>query len=390
MHVCLICDEYPPAPHGGNGSLYCDLAESLVAAGHRVTVVGVYPARVLENIDSNPEPVPGLRVVRLQQSAGFLGTAAQLLIDRYRLKRWLKHEHRRSHFDLIECADYAGWLCFGGPRGVRTVVRIGGANFFFDHELGRRGYGFEYALERACLARATDLASVSGYAGRRTLELCGSSNRECQVIYNSVDTALFSPDESVKIEPGLVVYVNTLNPKKGIEQLLDAMFLVFESHPQARLAVIGHDTQRSVGGSSYLGRLQERVPPGYRSRVDFMGRLDRRTGVVQYLRKAQVCCYPSHMETFGIAPVEAMSVGKPTIYSKTGPGPEIIEDGVSGLLCEPLDPQDIARKISALLDDDVLAARLGRSARQRALSIFDKADWITRNIDFYESCLRNG
>ena len=93
------------------------------------------------------------------------------------------------------------------------------------------------------------------------------------------------------------------------------------------------------------------------------------------------------METFGIAPVEAMSVGKPTIFSRTGPGPEIIEDGVSGLLCDPRDPKDIATKLDAILDNSQLAADLGRRARERVLKQFNKKDWIPRNLEYYRRCL---
>ena len=93
------------------------------------------------------------------------------------------------------------------------------------------------------------------------------------------------------------------------------------------------------------------------------------------------------METFGIAPIEAMAVGRPTIFSKTGPGPEVIEDGVSGLLCNPVDSGDIAQKIRLILDDAELAARLGAEGRRRVLALFNKRDWIRRNIEFYESCV---
>ena len=94
------------------------------------------------------------------------------------------------------------------------------------------------------------------------------------------------------------------------------------------------------------------------------------------------------METFGIAPVEAMSVGKPTIYSKTGPGPEVIEDGISGLLCDPMDPKDIAEKISAVLANSQLGETLGRNGRMRVEKCFNKNDWIRRNVDFFNDCIR--
>jgi glycosyltransferase involved in cell wall biosynthesis len=386
MHLGIICNEFPPAPHGGTGSSYCDLAQGISAAGHRVTVVGVYDREVLNGLPPDPQP-SNLRIVRLPHLPGWFGFRFKMLADRWRLKRWLERAHRRESFDAIESSDYGGWLSSGGPGGVVTIVRIRGSNLFFDHELNRPGGVVEHELERQCLLRATRLGAVSHYAARRTLELCGQPTRPVTVIYNAVDTEMFSPSDSVATEPGLIVFVNILNPKKGIEQLLDAMNVVCAGHPHARLAVVGQDTQPAAGGRSYVKRLRERVRPEYRDRVEFAGRQDRQTGVIRYLRRANVCCLPSHMETFGIAAVEAMAVGKPTIYSRTGPGPEVLEDGVSGLLCNPFDAGDIAEKITRLLDDPALAARLGQGARARVLAMFNKKDWIGRNVDYYHQCL---
>jgi glycosyltransferase involved in cell wall biosynthesis len=82
-----------------------------------------------------------------------------------------------------------------------------------------------------------------------------------------------------------------------------------------------------------------------------------------------------------------MAVGKPTVFSRTGPGPEIIEDGVSGLLCDPHDPADIASKILRILENLPLAAALGKNARCRVVQMFDKRDWVKRNLEFYENVL---
>lgn len=384
MHACFICSEYPPAPHGGTGSSYRDLAEGLVATGHQATVVGVYAKK---NGGGTEEKLNGVRVVRLDHSPSWLRYKLGALADRYRISKWLARENRKTPFDVIEASDYDGWLRFGGPKGVPTVVRIRGSNYFFDTELQRPGNAFEHNLEREALARADVIGSVSRYAAKQTLEICKLDHRPCTILYNAVDTELFSPSNAVQTEPGLIVFVNYINPKKGIEQLIDAMNIVCQSHPEAKLAAIGQDTQKPENGKTYLEKLQQRIKPEFRDRIIFTGRLDRYKGVVEYLRRAHICCYPSHMETFGIAPLEAMSIGKPTIFSKTGPGPEIIEDGVSGLLCDPRSPEDIAAKIMLLLNDARLATMLGTNARQRVETLFGKKDWIGRNIEFYNDVI---
>jgi glycosyltransferase involved in cell wall biosynthesis len=84
-----------------------------------------------------------------------------------------------------------------------------------------------------------------------------------------------------------------------------------------------------------------------------------------------------------------MSVGKPVVYSNDGPGPEIIEDGVSGLLCDPTDPEDIAVKVQAILDDSAFARRLGENARRRVLANFNKTLWIEENRRYYRDCIES-
>ena len=92
------------------------------------------------------------------------------------------------------------------------------------------------------------------------------------------------------------------------------------------------------------------------------------------------------METFGVAPVEAMSCARPVVFSKLGPGREVIEDGVNGILCDPRDPKNIADCIIRALANPAAAEELGKAAREHVLKQFDKRDWIQRNIDFYNRC----
>ena len=381
MHLALICNEYPPAPHGGIGSFSQDLAEGLVGAGHRVTVVGIYPSQS----KTETKVTNGVTIVRLPCSQIIWHRPRQLW-NRFRLKRWLAAAHARQPFDLLEVPDYEGWLPRPASADLPVVASLHGSNLFFDTELNRPGDPFEHGLEKRTLARADYLRGFSRYAFDRTLQHGQLPGRTGQVIYHAVDPQLFSPGPE-PVDPGLIVFVNTVNAKKGVEQLIDAANLVFPTHPNARLKLIGGSKATTdAEGKTYLEKLRDRIHPEFHDRVEFAGRMER-SAIIPWLRRANVCCYPSHMETFGLAPVEAMSVGRPTIYSRTGPGPEIIEDGVSGLLCDPSDPRDIAAKISQILDQPALAERLGHAARQRVLTHFDKTKWIQANLQYYLDCL---
>jgi glycosyltransferase involved in cell wall biosynthesis len=252
--------------------------------------------------------------------------------------------------------------------------------------MGIQGEEFYYWLEASAFRRADSLSALSQYAMKETLALFGLEGRECRVIYNAVDVNLFSPGNDLA-EPGLIVFVNSIEPRKGVRELLIAMNEICSDYPHARLILIGSDSQPMVDGRTYSARVMDAVRPEFRSRICFTGRLDRGTGVIEHLRRASVCCYPSHVETFGVAPLEAMAVGKPVIYSDAGPARELIEDGVSGLLCEANSPESIARSIKRIFESPSLAEKLGRGARERTVALFGKEQWVQRNIDYYRDCI---
>src|SRR4051812_41114949 len=100
MHLGIITSEYPPALHGGSGSSYQDLAESLAGIGHKVTVVGIHPRSILDSLPPE-ENIPNLRIVRLPQTFRGVSYKLAVILDRYRITRWLKREHKRNPFDVI-------------------------------------------------------------------------------------------------------------------------------------------------------------------------------------------------------------------------------------------------------------------------------------------------
>lgn len=377
MHLAFICDEYPPSPHGGIGSVTRELAEGLAAVGNEIVVAGVsvtepVPAKVEEKLR-------GVRVVRLPRAPNWCPWRFRPWWERACLRSFLFLKHRLTPFDLVECPDYDGWLPGGPLPGIPLVVRIHGTNLLYDTELSRLPQLAEHKRERATLNRATHLVSVSKYAGQRTLELLGTPARKFTVLHNAVDTTFFKP--GLERDPGLIVFVNSLTKRKGLVELFAALPLVFAKYTGSRIILIGAD----ASGENLAQQLYEQLSTENRKRVTFAGHLPRET-VLAHLQRAAVTVYPSLMETFGVAPVEAMSCARPVVFSKLGPGHEVIEDGVNGILCDPRNPKDIADCIIRALADPTAAEKLGKAARERVLKEFDKRDWIQRNIDFYNRC----
>ena len=79
-------------------------------------------------------------------------------------------------------------------------------------------------------------------------------------------------------------------------------------------------------------------------------------------------------------------MGKAVVASQTGPGPEVIEHGVSGLLCNPHQPDSIAEALLQVLTSPDLCKRLGAAARERAEKLFSLEKLVYENIAYFQSC----
>jgi glycosyltransferase involved in cell wall biosynthesis len=86
--------------------------------------------------------------------------------------------------------------------------------------------------------------------------------------------------------------------------------------------------------------------------------------------------------------MEAMAYGCPTIYSRRSSGPELIRHGRDGLLIEPDRPDEIARAILSVLEDDALAARLGQEGRRRIMGNFTIDQTLPATLAFYTKCIQ--
>jgi glycosyltransferase involved in cell wall biosynthesis len=128
--------------------------------------------------------------------------------------------------------------------------------------------------------------------------------------------------------------------------------------PSARLLLVGDGPERPK-----LERDAERIGVG--DRLHFVGFFahDRLPAVLAH---ADLLVLPSLYEELGTVLLEAMQTALPIVASKTGGIPDVIEDGVNGMLVPPGEPEALARAIDRLLADRDLARRLSEEAQQRA------------------------
>lgn len=377
MHVCFVCNEYPPDPHGGIGSVTRTLATALSRRGHRVTVVG-YTVAGTPGVSADGH----IKVIRLPH-AEVPGTG--MLVNGVRLSKALLDLHASDPVDVIDGPE-ASFASLPARLRPYAIIRMHGGHHFFSVTLGKKPRLQRSWLEKRSFARAAHLCAVSRFVASETLALLDQADRPVQVLPNPVDIGRFQPAPGCD-EAGAIVFAGTVCDKKGVRQLLAAMPRIVDAVPSARLALVGRDSVDPATGGSYIEQARADVPSHLRSRVTFEGALNH-TRMPARLARAQVCVYPSHMEALPLAWLEGMAMGKCVIASKTGPGPEVIIDGESGLLCDPFNPADIAEKVIASLTAPALRRRLGDAARRRVVNHFSESVLAGRNEAFYDHCIR--
>jgi starch synthase len=106
-----------------------------------------------------------------------------------------------------------------------------------------------------------------------------------------------------------------------------------------------------------------------------------------WYRRASVFVMPSYYETFGISCLEAMAHRLPVVASRVGGLPELIEDGITGILVPPGKPDALARAITVMLSDPILRQRLGAAGCQLVARRFTPASVVSDMVNLYSRAL---
>jgi glycosyltransferase involved in cell wall biosynthesis len=374
MKLCFVCCEYPPAPHGGIGSVTQVLARAFAAAGHEVRAAGLYAGLDAPSVGNDH----GVAVWRLPMPRGRFGWT-QGRRDLFRtVAGWVD----RGEVDVVEVPDWQGYAACWPQLRAPVVTRLHGSSSYFAREMRARLHWPAYCLEAASFHRADDCCSTSGYTAARTERLFGRRRRPVDVLFNPVDVP---PEPTAPRSRNRVVFAGTLTAKKGVVPLVAAWPAVLESSPAAELHLFGKDAG-AEDGRPMIEVLTALLPEAARASVHFYGHVERER-VQSEFASCRLAVFPSFAEAFSMVPLEAMAHGCPVIYSNRCSGPELIASGRDGLLIDPDRSEQIAEAIVSLLRDDVACKRMGAAGRSTVLQRFSTGVLLARNERFYAECI---
>jgi glycosyltransferase involved in cell wall biosynthesis len=232
---------------------------------------------------------------------------------------------------------------------------------------------------RAAAARA--VITVSNANACYIVKAFGVAPERLQIIPCGVDTDRFRPAAVGRVEPRefpatpsratvpLIVCVARHVRVKNLGLLLEACALLRDRGARFRCVMIGDGPLR--GELEAMGQGLD-----LRERVEFTGALEQ-TQVHEWLQRAAVVVLTSENEGMPVCLMEAAASGVPVVATAVGGVPELIEDGVTGLLVRPADAVALADSVQTLLEDCSLAQKMGAAARRRAEERFS----VRRQVD---------
>lgn len=217
---------------------------------------------------------------------------------------------------------------------------------------------------------------------KRSLDVVPPKLRnKCAVLYNGVDTSFFRPRSSVlKSERVILLFVGRVIPLKGIDVLLEALFRLKEKGVKSIDCLV-------VGGGDLDFYRAWTYDHGMDSWVQFLGIVGNRDLLLKIYQEADIFVLPSRKEVSSNVLFEAMSCGLPVVASDVMGIPEIMEDGMNGLLVPPEDPEALARAIEKMVEDERWREECGKRNREKMVRNFDWEIQITRLESFYQRVL---
>jgi glycosyltransferase involved in cell wall biosynthesis len=356
--------------HGGAEHLTMQIAERLDPARFESMVCATRFSASEREKDTVEDAAVALR----EAGVRFLG-----LDRRTRAHVWawwpLVQLLRRERVDVIHAHKFGSnvWgVVFGRLCGVPVVI---------THE---HGWSFERGakmiVDRELIARGSNaFIAVSREDRRRMVELQKISPETAIFVANGIPALPAPSGRDVRAELGIgpedpvVTTVGFLRQPKAMDILIEAAARIAPRFPALRVLIVGEGDDRPVY-EALIDRL------GVHDTVRLLG---LRSDVPDLLAASDVAVLSTNSEGSPLSVMEYMDAGLPVVATRVGGIPDLIDDGVQGLLVEPQDAAGLGDAIARVLDDPEEARRMGERGRERRRREFDIDVMVANLQDLY-------
>ena len=343
---------------GGAERLVVDLMEATDKERFEVAAVSLYPesGTVLEKEIKEK----GFRVYFLDKHRGL---DLRMIPQLYRVFRSFRPDVVHTHLYVLRYTLLPALFC-RIPVKVHTV-----------HNVAQKEVDWVGKLVHWIAFRLGNVMPVSiSQEIANTVRAVYGRGIYSPVIYNGIPTMRFissAGQDNVEKKEVVLLHVGRFAPQKNHLLLVEAFALAVKEYPKMRLWLVGDGPLRPAVEKTVVEMRLE-------GKVFFLGIRD---DVPKLLADSDLFVLSSDYEGVPLTVLEAMAAGKPVVATGVGGVPELVEDGVTGILVPPCNPEALAKGILRLAKDSDLRQRMGKAAQERALERFD----IARTAREYEA-----
>ena len=398
----MVSREYPEETGwGGIGKYTYHLAHGLVEAGHKVHVLA---QTLSENRDYEDR---GVIVHRILHKVLFpfkykfqeFGNRVEYS---YHVYHKLKELIYKYDIDIVEGPNFsAETFAYSFNKKTPLITRL---HTHFSEVVDFSNIKKNADIKLSCLMENSTIlrSDMVTCSTRRHIETIsneiGCKPQNIEII--PLGITLPKLGENSQRETGndsyTVLYIGRLEKRKGAHVLAKAIPYVLKDVPETKFLIIGRDTYLTPAGNRFSGNKEDsfketminEITEKYLKNVNFLGFVDDEN-LPRYYMTCDVFVAPSLYESFGLIYVEAMSYGKPIVGCNVGGVPEVVRNGVTGLLVPPENPVLLANAITKILKDKHMRDEMGQEARKHVEAHFTRELMTERTVHAYQRCLKS-
>jgi glycosyltransferase involved in cell wall biosynthesis len=360
LHVLTLTPFYPSESDDGNGCFVAEPLTLLAKLGICNSVFAVRPV-YREKVRAMDSGIPArwLRYFALPRGFGLPSAGAFVFA---RIVGQVRDLHMRNRIDLIHahgplpCGHAA--MLLSRELNIPYVVSVHGLDAFSTRQVSGKAGEWCRRISQRVFQSSRRVICISEHVREQVLEGMGRNCRT-SVVYNGVDSVLFSPGEPAPDQPLTILSVGNLIPTKGQALLIRAAASLACEFPELHLELIGDGPERSRL-EALAAELQ------IRNRVVLCGRQSRNQ-VAAAMQRCTLFALPSRYEGLGCVYLEAMSAEKPVVGCRGQGIAEIVQHGSNGFLVGAENERELTLALAMLLRSDTLRQNLGRAARDTIL-----------------------